>query len=150
MKANPYISIREKRFLIVFTILIFTLMNLNMGLIVYEDTFRNSSIDFSICGTLRANFIPHFRFFSLLIPVFLFLERKFIFGFLSTFLAVLAFSYENVQCFLRFFEEDWLLTFFEKINLIARPLDYLVFSLIFVLLIWQISIFYRIRKTKLI
>lgn len=144
MKSNPFISIKEIRLLIIFGSLIFFLTVSNMGSIVYEDSFKNNAIEFSSCGVLRTNFVHYFRFLSLLIFIFLLIETKHIFTFLSTFLSFSAFAYENYYCFNRYFENEWKPSFFEIIEIIARPLDYLVFLLVSILFIWQISILWRI------
>lgn len=161
MKVNPYISIKEKRLLIILASIIFTLTLINLGSIVIED-YNNkvkekqeklmreangdkigNGIDFSICGFPRTNFVPHSRFFSVLIFFILLFETKFIFSSLSTFLGFSAFAYENYSRFQSYFENEIDLPFMKIIEFIARPLDYFVFLLISALLFWQISILLR-------
>lgn len=173
MKANPYISIKENRFLIIFASIIFAFTLINLGSIVIED-FNNSvkdkqeelrreadgnkfgnGIDFSICGFPRINFVPHFRFLSILVVIFLIFEKTILYASLCSFLSFCAFSYENYSRFNYYFENQIDLTFLETLNQIARPLDYVVFLLISILLFWQISILLRMlikslqRKTEL-
>lgn len=153
MKSNPFISTTEHKFLVIVASLIFFLTILNIGFIIYEDSFKSNAIDFSYCGALRTNFIHYFRFLSLLIFIFLLIETKRIFTFLTTFLSFSAFAYENYYCFNRYFESEWKLSFFEIIEMIATPLDYFVFLIVSALLIWQISILWRsslqIQKLKI-
>lgn len=149
MKVTSYISVKEKRLFILVTFFVLFLTVLNIGSIVYEDSFKNNAIEFSSCGELRTNFVHYFRVLSLLIFAFILAETKYVFSFLTTFLGFSAFAYENYYCFNRYFENDWKISLIEVIGLIARPLDYFVFLLISILLVWQISILFRILTQSL-
>lgn len=159
MKANPYISIKEKRLLTIFASIIFSLTLINLGWIAIED-YNNSvkeeeerlariangtnyKMDFKIYGFIRHDYKYEFRFFSLILLPFIFRAKKFIFSTTFTFLSFTALFYEFYLC-LKVFLVTSSMTLDEFITYFAKPLDYLVFLLISLLLFWQISILLRI------
>lgn len=140
MKANSYISIKEKRLLTIIASIGFSLMIINLGLIFIE-SLKFRGIDFSEGS--RSVYIPMFRFFSLLTFPFVFWSKRLYFSAIFTGFSFLTFSFEvflNVRANI---ENEYLFSISELIELIARPLDYLVFLLISALLFWQISILLR-------
>lgn len=145
MKANPYISIKEKRLLTILASIVFVLNILNLGLIEIKN-LQNTGIDF--CVYCRLGYIPLFRLFSIFVFPFVLWSRKFYLSTTISVLSFLTFCYEfylNVRANI---ENDNLFSNKELINIIASPLDYLVFLLISILLFWQISILLRILITN--
>lgn len=141
MNINSYISIKEQRLLIIFAIIIFSLTIINLGLIGI-DNLKQTGIDF--CAYCPKSYIPIFRFFVLFFFPFVLWSRKFYLSIIFTSLSFLTFSYEVFLNFRANIENNFLFSMSELFTEIARPLDYLVFLLISVLLFWQISILLRI------
>lgn len=140
MKANPYISVKEKRLLMILASIIFALNLINLGLIQIEN-LNHKGIDF--CAYCRLGYIPIFRFFVLIAFPFVLWSRKFYLSTIFTSLSFLTFCYEVFLNVWANIEYDYLFSNIELLDEIARPLDYLVFLLISVLLFWQISILLR-------
>lgn len=141
MKANPYILIKEQRLLTIIASLIFSLTLINLGLILIE-SLKFRGIDFGEGS--NSLYIPLFRFFSLLIFLFVFWSRKFYLSIIFTSLSFLTFSYEFFLNVRANFISNYLFSNKELIEIIERPLDYIVFLFISIPFFWQISILLRI------
>lgn len=141
MKVNSDISVKEKRLLNIFAFLIFSLTLINLGLIQIE-ILKHNGIDF--CAYCYLGYIPFFRLFAILIFPFVLWSRKIYLSTIFSSLGSLTFINEIFLNFRANFENNYLFSKIEMIEFIASPLDYFVFLLISILLIWQISILIRI------
>ena len=141
MKTNPYISVKEKRLLTITASLIFSFTWINLGLILIE-SIKFRGIDFGEGS--HSFYIPMFRSFSLLTFPFVLWFRKLYLSIIFTSLSFLTFSYEvflNVRANII---SNYLFSNKELLEIIARPLDHIVFLFISILFFWQISILLRI------
>lgn len=146
MKSNSYISIKESPFLLITASLVFFLTVINLGSIIYTEflsSLRSSGIDFSNCGVRRINLIPYFRFFALLIFPLLIWKKKAVFSILFTFLSFSGFTSEIYRTFGYISLNEVKISFFELISYNITQIDFIVFSIISLLLFWQISILLR-------
>ena len=149
MKSNPYLSNKEHRLLKILGLVIFILTFVNLGWIIIEyyiNSFRNNGIDFTVYCICRGSFVPGFRIFSILLFPFIFWGRKYIFSTLITFFSFAFFLFENYLSVKSYFANNAPMPFLEFVGYIAKPLDYFVFLLVSTLLIWQISILFRIFR----
>ena len=144
MKSNPFISSTEHRKLKVIALLIFILTLINLSLLEIEQLSR-PAIDFTISGFYRPNFVYEFRFFAIILFPFIFWAKKYIFPTLIAIFSFASFVYENyLSITTGYFANNAPMPFLEFVGYIAKPLDYFVFLLVSILLIWQISILWRI------
>ena len=153
MKSNPVISIIEYRLLIIVAFFAFFLTITNLGSIIYLDyleSLRSNAIEFSSCGIRRANFIPHFRFFALLIFPILIWKKNFVFSSIFAFLSSAFFAKEIHSVILYISENEVKVSILEILSYSLQQIDFMVFLLVSILLVWQILILYRISKTKLL